>query len=266
MPKSNDPRSPTAGRVAADRRSRTVRVAFGRGRHGAILRPFLPALIALLWLGGCEGEFATTDAQLRTAGQNHDAGRMERALATIRDWHAARETGLARRLRPGADPAAIAAAFAGEPCQPTEALEILWRWHDGEDAAQPFVWYHDFLSHAEAAAEYRSLRRDPLIRWDPHYVPVFVFEGEWYAAYCGPRSRRAGPLVHYFIEDEPRVAYVNLMTYLETQAAALDSGAVSWRDGAMHDDIGAISRLHRRHNPGLAFPYYVPAAAGEARQ
>ncbi len=263
----NDPHGAITGSLTADRPPRTVPVVAAPGRRETIFRSCLPSLVALLWLTGCDAEFAITDAQLRAARQSHDAERLERALETIRGWHLAQDTGLARRLRPGVDAATISAAFVGEPCQPTEALETLWRWRDGEDGVQPFVWYHDFLSHAEAAAEYRSLRRDPLIRWDPHYVPVFAFEGEWYAAYCGPRSRRAGPLVHYFIEDEPRVAYANLTTYLETQAAALDSGAVSWRDGAMHDDIGAISRLHRQHNPGLPFPYHVPSpAAGGAQE
>ena len=110
----------------------------------------------------------------------------------------------------------------------------------------------------EALSEHDQLNLNPLVQWDPDYIPVFMFEGEWYASYCGPRSGSSGPVVHFFLEDEPRVTHVNLTTFLATMAEALRSGAVKWKNGAMVEDVRQVYLIHQKHNPGYAFPYHVP--------
>lgn len=221
-------------------------------------RRAIAALLPFALLAACTGEFPAGRSEIRAAETAFDADRLVGALEEIEAWHTEHATGVADALARGTAARSIETAFAGEACTPHEELMTLWRWRNGEDAPAPFVWYHDFLSAEEARAEYGRLLLNPLVRWDPHYVPVFRFEGEWYASHCGPRTTRAGPVVHFFVEDEPRIAYVNLTTFIATMAQALRSGAVSWKDGAMAEDIGELRRLHQEHNPGYPFPYHVP--------
>jgi hypothetical protein len=218
----------------------------------------IAAGLVLALLVGCEGEFPAGGAQLRAAAAAYDADRLARSLRDIEAWHVAHRTGLAASLRPGLPMPSIDAAFAGEACRPTDELKALWAWRNGGRTAVPFVWYHDFLSMEEAKAEYRWLLLNPLVPWDPRYLPVFTFEGEWYASYCGPAGTLSGPLVLVSLEDEPRIAYANLTAYLATMAEALGSGAVSWENGAMVEDIGKVLRIYRKRNRGYEFPYHVP--------
>jgi hypothetical protein len=110
----------------------------------------------------------------------------------------------------------------------------------------------------EALSEYRWLRLNPLVQLDPRYIPIFTFDGEWFAACCGEGVKEAGPIVHYFLEDEPRIAYVNLTVFLASMAEALRTGGVRWEDGAMKDDIRKMHSIHQKRNPGYDFPFYVP--------
>lgn len=96
------------------------------------------------------------------------------------------------------------------------------------------------------------------MRWDPQYIPIFSFEGEWFGAYCGKDAHNAGPIAHYFLEDEPRIIYKNLTVFLANMAEALSSGAIRWENDAMVEDIRKIRAIHQKYNPGYSFPYYVP--------
>jgi len=210
---------------------------------------------------GCTGEFPTSGPQYRAAEVAYDSKRLKRSLQEIEAWHIEHATGLANSLRKGTPIPSIDKAFVGEECTPTDELKALWSWRNGEHSSVPFVWYHDFLSMEEAKSEYNLLLLNPLVRWDPNYIPVFRFEGEWYASYCGPKTKVAGPVAHFFLEDEPRITYTNITTFLSTMAEALRSGAVSWKNGAMVDDVREVYRIHQKHNRGYEFPYYVPKGA-----
>jgi hypothetical protein len=192
------------------------------------------------------------------AKEGFDLEQLRRSLLEIEAWHTEHSTGLADSLQKGVPVPLIEAAFEGEACMPTDELKALWSWRNGEQSAVPFSWYHDFLSMEEARSEYKNLFWNPLVQWDPHYIPVFAFEGEWYASYCGPESELAGPIVHFFVEDEPKITHANITAFLTTMAETLSSGAVYWRDGAMVDDIGVVYEIHQKHNPAYDFPYYVP--------
>ncbi len=223
------------------------------------MRPtIIGTVLAAALLVGCEGNFPAGGPQYETAKRAYDPERLTRSLREIEAWHIEHKTTVAESLRQGIPVRSIEAAFAGEGCTPTDELKALWSWRNGARSAVPFIWYHDFLSVEEAKSEYRALRWNPFVRWDPNYVPVFAFEGEWYASYCGPQGKASGPVVFFSLEDEPRVTYINLTTFLSTMAEAMRSGAVSWENGAMADDIREVYRIHQRHNRGYAFPYHVP--------
>jgi hypothetical protein len=216
-------------------------------------------LLTALVLCGCSGEFATTRARLASAERAHDATRLRESLERIVQWHHRHATGLDRHLAPGASEAGVAEALAAIGCTPTDEMEILWQWHDGQSGPVPLVSYHDLLSLDDAVSEHRWLGLNPLVRWDPRYVPLLGFQDEWFAAYCDGTARTAGPVVHFFLEDGPRITHVNLTTFMSGVARAMHEGAISWSDGGMVVDEQALYRIHQELNPGYPYPYHVPA-------
>ncbi len=201
-----------------------------------------------------------TPENLNRSLHDHDLDLMTQSLEDIKAWHVENATGLAEELRPGLSVETINQAFsmATTDCVPTDELIALWSWHDGAVSAVPTIWYHDFLPLSEALTDLDLLLRNEHFAWDPHYIPVFSFNGEWYAAYCGEDPRAAGPIVHFFIEQEPHISHVNMTTLLAATAESFRSGAVRWSDGAMVEDVVEIHRIHQRYNEGYAFPYAVP--------
>lgn len=216
------------------------------------------AAAALLVLCACSGEFPADTAKLQAAEAAYDGARLLASLNAIESWHINNKTGIAGALGSGASASSIEQALSGRHCKVTEELIQLWSWRDGATSSTPFVWYHDFLSLEDALAEYRWLRVNPLVQWDPQYIPILTFEGEWYAAYCGPDAGTAGPIAHYFLEGGPQIVSVNLTVFMASMAAAFESGAIQWKDGAMVENIHQLQSIHQRNNPGYAFPYYVP--------
>ena len=218
-----------------------------------------PAILIIgFLLGGCGADPIATDIQFRVAEERSDATVLRSGLEQIKAWHLKNATGVSDKLRPGLSEDAIANAFSDIDCHPTDELRVLWSWRDGATDAAPFVWYHDFLSLEDALSARWQLRLAALTKWDRRLVPVFEFDGEWYATYCGTEGTVAAPLVHLTFEDKPMVAYINLTTFIVTMAQAMGQDAVRWEGDAMVDDIQALHDIYQQHNPGYAFPYYVP--------
>jgi hypothetical protein len=216
---------------------------------------------ALLALGlcSCAGEFPSDPTKILAAAAAYDEQILLDSLNLIEAWHTSNNTGVPAILRPGLSRSSLPSAISGDKCRLTEELKTLWSWRDGGIGSVPFIWYHDFLPLNDAVAEYKALVQNPLVRWDPSYMPVFSFEGEWYAAYCGEGSAVSGPIIHYFVEDEARITAVNLTMFIATMADAFQSGAIRWHDGGMAEDIQKVKEIHQQRNGGYAFPYYVPS-------
>jgi len=225
-----------------------------------MLRSTIVYGLSVLCLCSCSSEFPTGAQQLKAAEQAYDRDLLVRSLNEIENWHIENNTGVATTLKTGRSGSSIAAEFAASGCRPTEELQVLWSWRDGGGPLS-FVWYHDFLPLDEALSTHRWLSLNPLVRWDPRYIPVFSFEGEWFAAYCGEGVNSAGPIVHYFLEDEARITYVNLTVFVASIAEALRNDAVRWENDAMTNDFGKMKVIHQKFNPGYAFPYHVPDGA-----
>ena len=194
-------------------------------------------IASVLIICGCSGEFPSKPAQIRAAVDSYDKQRLRHSLDAIKAWHRANKTGVDSALKPGLSEADLSTKQFTDECRLTEELKALWSWHNGETGPRPFIWYHDFISLEEAVSEYRWLTLNPLEKWDPHYVPIMSFEGEWYGAYCGALSEVAGPIIHYYLEDGARVTARNLTTFMATMSQVLDAGAVKWINGAMVEDI-----------------------------
>ncbi len=226
-------------------------------------------LLVVLVLSSCKVESDTSRrevAQLTTAEnlnrslRDFDRDLLTQSLEDIKAWHVENATGLAEELRPGLSVETISQAFsaANTDCVPTDELIALWSWHDGAVSAVPTIWYHGFLPLHEALTELDILLRDEHFYWDPHYIPVFSHDGEWYAAYCGAEPRPAGPIVHFFIEQDPIITHVNLTTLLAATAEAFRNRVVRWEDAAMVENVRELSRIHERFNEGYPFPYALP--------
>ena len=171
-------------------------------------------------------------------------------------------TDVADGLRPGLQVEQIEAMLTDAGCEATDEMRDLWSWHNGSDASSPFIWYHDFLSLDEATSQFRLLRRMPLVSWPSDYLPAFSFDGEWYGLYCGGDGRDAGPVLHLLLEGEPRVTNVNLTALILQSAESMASGAITWQNGGMKEDISAVHQIHQQYNSGYPFPHYVEGSSG----
>jgi hypothetical protein len=210
-------------------------------------------LLALSLLGGCQqGESPVTREQELAAKAAANDASLLAALEQIAAFHAQEQTGLVLNP-PVPDYPGLAEEF---PCRLSQEMETLWGWRNGEKTDR-FVWYHRFLPMEEALRQYRLLRANPLVAWHPSWIPVFRFEGEWYATVCADSASAAAPVIHYFIEDGAQVAYINLATWMTTMAEALDAGALTWQDGWWREDIKRLAAIHAQENPGVPFPYYL---------
>ncbi len=217
-------------------------------------------ICALVAATGCSSHFPASESDLERSERDFDAAELRGALERIGLWHETHATGVTAELAAGIPDTEIRDTLARLPLSPTREVELLWNWRNGEESVHPLIWYHDFLSAEESAREYKRLRRNPLIGWDPDYLPIFEFQGEWFAVYCGKEGRNAGPVIHLFVEEEPRLVATNLTTFLSTMAEAFDSGAFAWDAKAegIVDDVVAVEAIHRRRNPGREFPYALP--------
>lgn len=214
-------------------------------------------IIIVTSLCACTGEFPHDPAHVGAATDAYDTTGLIDQLESIKTWHVENNTGVAARLRPGLSESAFPAKIVTSRCRLTEELKALWSWHDGAPGAVPFIWYHDFLSLEQAISEYKWLVLNPFVAWDPNYIPVLSFEGEWYAAYCGGPPGAAGPVIHYFLEDGARLTAVNLTALMRTMAQAFAADAVTWENGGMVEDLLKVREIHRANNPGYEFPYAV---------
>ena len=134
-------------------------------------------LVAFL-LCGCSGEFSPDSAHLRSANEKADLEELVQSLESIKAWHSENQTGIAASLRPGLSGPELEPELLFGRCALSDELKTLWAWHDGARTEVPFVWYHDFLPLEDAVSEYRWLLLNPLLRWDPEYIPILSFEGE----------------------------------------------------------------------------------------
>jgi hypothetical protein len=202
-----------------------------------------------------------TDEHQTKAEETSSATAMNTSLEQILQWHQTNQTEIPAALNPGKDRAAVLAAFAELPCQPTEELLQLWAWHNGAEAvATPFIWYHNFLSVEAAIAEYSWLTKNPLIPWHENWIPIFEFEGEWYFVACYEEIKPASPVGYYFLEDtETYYTYLSLTRMLETSAAWFSQNVVTWdqAQAGMMDDIKQLFEIHQGLNEGAQFPYHV---------
>ncbi len=223
-----------------------------------------PVIVVLaLIVFGCGVDHAATELQFTVASERSDDAVLRSGLEQIKTWHQNNATGLDGKLRPGLSRQTITRLLDDIGCHPTDELRTLWEWHDGVTDVVPFIWYHDFLSLEDAASARWPLRLATLPRWDGRLIPVFEFEGEWYATYCAAEGMAGAPVVHVSFEDEPRVTHINLTTFIVTMAQAMSQGAVRWEGGAMVEDIHELHRIYQQHNPGYDFPYYLPPDADD---
>lgn len=208
----------------------------------------------LLALIGCQPEVEdpVTTAQSRAAVSVADSGALLGALDRIAGFHERHATGL--ELNPPSPE--LEQQIAGFPCQLSEEVKLLWRWRDGEETDR-FIWYHRFLPAGESLRQYRLLRANLLMDWHASWIPLFEFEGEWYATVCKAGPVPAAPILHYFVESGASVAYTNLATYMATMAEGVETGALAWEDGWWRENLQQLAIIHARNNPGLPFPYYI---------
>lgn len=232
------------------------------------MKPKVLGAIGLSALMACSPQpmsetFSVSNAMRRSALEHSNIELMLESLRSIEDWHASHRTGIESLLRPGIDADRLAKNEAELDCLLPDELKALWQWRDGHvdtNRAHWLVWYHQLMPAEEALEQHRYLLADPMFGWQKRWIPVMQFPEEWYFVECSQTATLASPLMFFFIEQEPMLAYSNLTSYFVTANAAMTSGAVfvAGEDAEMDSDIRVFSELHARWNPGIAFPYAVP--------
>ena len=199
---------------------------------------------------------ALSDAHRANATATADLALLSDALESIRRRHGEVDSGLL--LNDAASDAALNDAEARLGCRLPLELRSLWQWRNGEQS-DLFIWYHRFLPLEAALIERDELLSSTFaVRRGRNWVPVFDFEGEWYAVECSDVAELASPVVHFFIEDDPRIAYANLTTFMQTMAQGMTDGAITWDGSAWRANTRLLSTIHSARNPGIRFPYAVP--------
>jgi len=233
------------------------------------LRRWLVSILVCALVGCGEAQppagthpFRVTEAMRNSAVAAYDRQALRSALDAIVSWHRKNGTAIPASLRPGLTDPEIDALLEKIGCKPPRELRELWKWRDGHKdtaTAEWLVWYHQLLPVEEVVREYRFLRSRPDLAWGKNWLPVLSFEKEWYFVECDAAERTASPLMFYFTETGPAPAYVNLTTFFTTAAQSMAEGAVyvTGQPPLMECDIRRVSEIHRAHNPGLPFPYYV---------
>lgn len=220
---------------------------------------FLSIILFGLLLMACnpaeDSDSLLGEIELKAALDAADITELRESLETIEKHHQANKTGL--KLNPGAKSEDIAQLEKELQCKIPKELAEIWKWHNGESTSS-FIWYHRFLSVEDALSEYQELTAHELSLWKSDWIPVFEFEGEWYGVKCDKEQRMASPVVFYFVEDEPHIAYVNLSRYMKTMATAMEKGALSWGGIAWEEDVHRLDDIFSELNPDMQFPYFVP--------
>lgn len=196
-----------------------------------------------------------SDRQREIAGERADLPQLLAALESIEAFHAENRTGL--ELQPPLGKAALEEALAEFPCKVPDELRALWAWRNGE-VTDKFIWYHRFLPVQDAIEQYKMLAAEPVPGWSRDWIPIFEFQEEWYAVECSPEPTPGAPVIHYFVEDDPKQAYVNLTVYMKVMSEAMREGALRWKSEWWEDDLRSLARIHARLNPEIGFPYHVP--------
>ena len=129
-------------------------------------------------------------------------------------------------------------------------------WRNGENT-DSFIWYHRFLSIQKIISEYNDLTSEDWSLWNNNWIPLFEFQGEWYGVECNESQTVASPIVHYFVEDEPVVAYSSLTSYMKTIAKALKEKVIWWEEGSWDSDVNRLIDIYNEFNSGTSFPYRV---------
>ena len=183
-----------------------------------------------------------------------DIRMLNESLKTIQRHHLANKTGV--RLNKGISLDIIDKLEEELQCKIPRELKEVWKWRNGEES-QSFIWYHRFLSADDALAQYQELTSNSWSLWQPDWIPVFEFEGEWYGVQCSEKVKDASPVIFYFVEDEPRVAYVNLTRYMATMAEAMEKGALTWDGIGWKEDDFLFQEIYSKLNPSTKFPYSI---------
>jgi hypothetical protein len=110
---------------------------------------------------------------------------------------------------------------------PTE-VEDLYKWHNGmreEDReTHRLLYYHYFLPLEEALDLHQNFLESDYIE-EKGLLPLFEFEGEYYAACCTSQKQELAPI--YFLYHDETIVYDSLTAMLSSILECYQTGAYS---------------------------------------
>lgn len=217
-------------------------------------------LLSSVLLMSCEkteyrsSEFVVDNELVEKANNLYEVETLISSLNSIKDFHGKNSTSL--KLNPPASDADLDHIESVMGCKLPEELKTLWSWHNGE-SSNNFIWYHRFLPVSESVQHYQELTSSSWSSWPKNWIPVFEFEGEWYGVECSKVTRKASPVIFYFVEDGEKIAYLNITRYMQFISQALEADALRIKNDWWEDDITRMAKIHAALNEGILFPYAV---------
>jgi len=110
------------------------------------------------------------------------------------------------------------------PFQVPGEVKELYQWHDGLDSDCQLFYYHTFLPLDESLLIYEEYLKEFVENGDDEpTLPIFAFEGEYYAAQCSDEQQDSAPI--WFIYHGNEIVYNSLKTMLLAILECYETGA-----------------------------------------
>jgi hypothetical protein len=184
------------------------------------------------------------------------------SLDHILEWHAKNQTPVARLIQPCLSEDEILTRLQAIPFKLSREFVELYKWRNGvawnaggETEDTNFLEYHRFLPLDEALSGFQTSY--PIMKefYDlTDWVQVFQDPAsDGYGLSGGPEASEEAPVVFLFEGEGVQVVFESLGKMMETVAAALDEGAMTWQEGELDTDFFAWGEIAHRLNPGVQY-------------
>lgn len=181
-------------------------------------------------------------------------------LQTLADIAATHAPGYAQCLQPGLSRDELQSKLqqAGFAYQPPQEWFELYQWRNGSAQSKPMFHYHAFMPLDKALSE--RARMDEANRahgelYRPDVLPLFDFEGEFYAIECHAEPQAQGR-IHFIFHGEC-LCYDSLHSMLAAKLECHQTRGIYVRDENGHEecaDEAACAAILLKHNPIRALP------------
>jgi hypothetical protein len=139
----------------------------------------------------------------------------------------------------------------------------LYKWRNGDDSNSSAFGYLWMLSLDVACESSDYVNHEDLLEMrgqdEPQYLlPLFEFDGEYFAVQCGPTLIDSAPIFHVSDAYDITLAFVSLTGMMLALAECYETGVYAVNeDGLEVIDGIKFGEIRRKHNPGTVQQLYA---------